>query len=424
MRWAVIVGVLSASLAGRVAAQPLAVPYSLQAAISEAQARNPQLLAAERAVVVAQTGLTIAGVTPNPRLSADVPFGEAETKRTVSFEQPFELGGKRNARLAVAQDQVRVTQGQLDLLRWQIRTDVSQIYAELAIAEAAQAQVQRSINLSQQLVRIAQKRLAAGDVAEAEVIQAQFALERVRQRLEPATNRIRQANTRLGTLLGQRVSAPIDATDRNTFNLSVEKQQPLPKLRKLPELPELQTLARQKRLDLLLAQQQIQLSLDLIALAQVAKIPDLGLAGGFIWDPVSATTAATLGLRIDVPIFNTRQGELDQALATQTLAQAQKNALERQVDGEVSLAYQDVITAQTLLERDRRILLPQAEQVLNLAQKSYQAGQSSFTDVLVTQQAVQDQRDAFYSDLTAYQTARNGLERAINQPLVELTNAP
>lgn len=99
---------------------------TLETAINQAEANNPQLLAAQRSISVAQAGVAVAGVIANPRLAIDIPFGQAETKRTIGIEQPIELGGKRGARQALANSQVQQAQLQLDSLRWQIRIQVRQ----------------------------------------------------------------------------------------------------------------------------------------------------------------------------------------------------------------------------------------------------------------------------------------------------------
>lgn len=84
---------------------------TLETAINRAEANNPQLLATQRSIDVAKTGVAVAGVRPNPRLSIDIPFGQAETKRTIGIEQLIELGGKRGARLALADSIVVTTKG-------------------------------------------------------------------------------------------------------------------------------------------------------------------------------------------------------------------------------------------------------------------------------------------------------------------------
>lgn len=391
----------------------------------QAEANNPQLQAARRSIAVAEAGTTIADVGPNPRLALDAPVGLAETKRTFSLEQPFELGGKREARLNLARNQVRAAQLQLDILRWRIRGDVRQAYAELAIAQAARRQVERTVELAQQLVEIARKRLAAGDVAEADLIQVRFVLERTRQRLEPTANRIRQATIRLDTLLGEPTDDSIEPSDRRVFSLSVEENRIAPEApQAIPDLKVLKALAQEHRLDLSLAALQQRLSDDQLTLARAGQIPNISLATGFTWDPANQTTAALLGIRIDLPIFNPRQGEVNQAIATRSLAEVQRKVMERQVEQEVAAAYADARTAERLLKQDRMVLLPQAEKVLDLARKSYQFGQTGLGEVLIAQQSVQDQRDAYYNDVLAYQTALGSLERAVNQPLASYSDAP
>jgi outer membrane protein, heavy metal efflux system len=397
----------------------------IEEAIQRAESNNPQLLVARRNIAAAEAGAVIAIATPNPRIALDAPIGLAETKRTVSIEQPFELGGKREARLNLASDQIQAAQLQLEILRWQIRSDVRQAYAELAIAKSARRQGEQTVVLAQQLVEIARKRLAAGDVAEADLIQVRFVLERARQRLEPTANRIRQATIRLDNLLGEPTDDAIQPTDQKVFSLSVEADRIAPEAPPpIPELTVLRTLAQKRRIDLSLAVLQQRIGDDQLKLARSNQIPDISFATGFTWDPVAATTAALLGLRIDLPIFNPRQGEVNQALANRSLAEAQRLVLERQVEREVTAAYENVRSAERLLKQDRNILLPQSEQVLELARKSYQFGQTGLSDVLIAQQSVQDQRDAYYNDVLAYQTALGSLERAVNQPLTSNPDVP
>ncbi len=424
-RYQLVIVALLILLPKAVLAQNISRNLRIEEVIQRAETNNPQLMAARRNVAVAEAGTAIAVVSPNPRIALDVPIGLAETKRTLSLEQPFELGGKREARLKLAGDQIRATQLQLEILRWQIRADVRQAYAELAIAQSARKQSERTVELAQQLVEIARKRLAAGDVAEADLIQVRFVLERARQRLEPTANRIRQATIKLDSLIAEPTDDPIEPTDRKVFSLSLEADQIVPETPPtIADLKVLRKLAQKRRLDLSLAELQQRIADDQLALARSAQIPDISLATGFIWDPANETTAALLGVRIDLPIFNSRQGEVDQALATRSLANVQRLVLERQVEREVTAAYEDLRSAERLLQQDRNVLLPQSEQVLELARKSYQFGQTGLSDVLIAQQSVQDQRDAYFNDVLAYQTALGSLERAVNQPLTSSPDVP
>ncbi|MEH2266594.1 TolC family protein [Nostoc sp.] len=409
---------------------------TLETAINQAEANNPQLLAAQRSISVTQAGLAVAGVIPNPRLTIDIPFGQAETKRTIGIEQPIELGGKRGARLALANSQVQQAQLQLDSLNWQIRIQVRQAYAELALAQGAQQNTEQSLAINKQLVDIAKIRFQANDVARADVVQAEFAFTQAQQKLEPAVNRVRQATIRLNTLLGQPTDTAINLVDGEAFRFSVkDSQQKLATLAKLPDLSVLKKLAKASRLDLALAQQQIQVNNKQIQVAHSARIPDITLAASYVWDPglstsgappPTTTTAVILGVRVDLPLFNSGGSGVRQARANLSVAEAQNAALGSQVDSEVAIAYENVVSTQRVLERDRTVLLPQALEVLNLSRKSYEYGQTGLSDALLTQQSVQAVFDNFYTDILSYQTALGTLEQAVNLPLSVIynTNAP
>ncbi len=410
---------------------------NLEEAINKAQVNNPQLLAAQRNINVAASGVAVAGVSPNPRLAVDIPFGQAETKRTINVEQLIELGGKRSARLAVANSQVQQAQLQLESLRWQIRTQVRQAYAELAVAQGTQQNVEQSLAINKQLVDITKVRLRVGDVAQSDVVQAEFAFSQAQQKLEPAVNRVRVAIIRLNTLLGQPTDTAINLVDRREFQFSLKDSQGLALLPKLPNITVLKELAKASRLDIALAQQQIQINNNQIRVARSARIPDIALAGSYVWDPglstagsppPQTTTAVILGVRVDLPLFNNGESGVKVARANLSVAEAQKTALELQVDSEVATAYENVLSAQRALERDRNVLLPQALEVLELSRKSYGYGQTGLGDALLTQQSVQGVFDNFYTDILAYQTALGALEQAINVPLstikINNTDAP
>ncbi|MEH1876853.1 TolC family protein [Nostoc sp.] len=405
---------------------------TLEKAINQAEVNNPQLLAAQRSISVAQAGVAIAGVIPNPRLAIDIPFGQAETKRTIGIEQPIELGGKRGARLALANSQVQQAQLQLDSLRWQIRIQVRQAYAELALAQGAQQNTEQSLAINKQLVDIAKMRFQANDVARADVVQAEFAFAQAQQKLEPAINRVRQASIRLNTLLGQPTDTATNLVDGEAFRFSgKDSQSGLAILAKLPDLRVLKKLAKASRLDLALAQQQIQVNNKQIQVADSVRIPDITLAASYVWDPglstdgappPTTTTAVILGVRVDLPLFNSGGSGVRQARANLSVAEAQNAALESQVDSEVATAYENTVSTQRVLERDRTVLLPQALEVLNLSRKSYEYGQTGLSDALLTQQSVQAVFDNFYTDILAYQTALGALEQAVNLPLSMIHN--
>lgn len=411
-------------------AQTKQLNLNLEQAINLADTNNPQLVAARSNIPIAQAGLTIAQIRPNPRLTFDYPFGQAETKRTLGIEQIIELGGKRSARIAVAKAQIQQAGLQFNSLQWQIRNQVRQAYAELGIAKGAQQLSIQTVGINRQLVNVAKVRLRVGDVAPADVAQAEFSLQQAQQKLEQTANRVITAQIRLNGLLGQPSNTAINLLDATAFKFSTSSNKDaLAPQQQIPALSVLQKTAKTSRVDLALARQQIQLSNNQIRVARASQIPDLTVAATYVWDPGLAntssplTTAVILGVRVDLPIFNNGQGAVNQARATLTQSDAQVKALESQINSEVATAYENVTSSQRLLERDRTILLPQALKVLNYAQKSYGYGQTGLSDALVAQQSAQSTFDNFYTDILAYQTALGALEQAVNKPLSQFNQS-
>ena len=83
---------------------------TLDEALANAHAATPLTQAAEAGVWAAQAGRTVAALRPNPSISVDTenalgtgPYrGFDGSDTTVAFALPVELGGKRSARIAVA----------------------------------------------------------------------------------------------------------------------------------------------------------------------------------------------------------------------------------------------------------------------------------------------------------------------------------
>lgn len=88
--------------------------YTLDQAVSAAGGSAPAAEAATAAIDAARAGRTVAGLRPNPVVQGQVenvigsgPYrGVRSAESTVGFAIPIELGGKRGARVAVANAQL------------------------------------------------------------------------------------------------------------------------------------------------------------------------------------------------------------------------------------------------------------------------------------------------------------------------------
>ena len=138
LRAAVMAGALA------VTSQPvLAEPITLDEAIRRASEAAPLLQAGEAAISAAQAGARQAAVRPNPSIAVEgenlVGTGPYDVLRqsevSVTYSQPIERGGKRAARVALAQQDIGVAQASARIARLDLAAAVQRAYIDIQIAD-------------------------------------------------------------------------------------------------------------------------------------------------------------------------------------------------------------------------------------------------------------------------------------------------
>ena len=120
-----------------------ASPYTLDQAVAAAGGSAPAAEAAQANVEAARAARTVAGLRPNPTVQTQVeniagsgPYrGVGSAESTVSMAVPIELGGKRSARIPVANAQTDKALLVSAITQADIRLQVTQLYIEAAAAE-------------------------------------------------------------------------------------------------------------------------------------------------------------------------------------------------------------------------------------------------------------------------------------------------
>src|SRR3954454_11831798 len=107
------------------------MPLTLQQAQAKLEAGNREIIAAQRALDVASSGVLLAGAVPNPTLSAGVSsinpsrgigggrLQDRQVDSVLHVDQLVERGGKRDLRIATAGAQVEAARRDLGEVRRQ-----------------------------------------------------------------------------------------------------------------------------------------------------------------------------------------------------------------------------------------------------------------------------------------------------------------
>ncbi len=143
---------------------------SLAEALERAGASSPFQDAAAAGVRAAEAQRRVAGLRPNPSI-----VGEAEnvggtgiyrrlrsSETTLGLALPLELGGKRGARIAVAEAEIDRAGLQAEIARADLRLRVTQTYNATAAAQRRVVIAEGQVGIAAEMLRAARVRVQAG----------------------------------------------------------------------------------------------------------------------------------------------------------------------------------------------------------------------------------------------------------------------
>lgn len=171
------------------------------------QSRRADLLAARQRLAIAQGRLQQANLRPNPTLDAEYGSprflgGEAERDFSVGVSLTFELGGKRNRRVAVAELELQQIRAEVTALERQLAVEIRAAYTN-AIAFARQLDVlERLIAADNEIVRVTEVRLKEGDVAPLDVNLVKVEADRLKIQLIQAKSDLETQLLQIRALIG------------------------------------------------------------------------------------------------------------------------------------------------------------------------------------------------------------------------------
>lgn len=289
----------------------LAEPVSLSDALVRGQEASPRIARAKAELKAAEGRATQAGVRPNPTISAEVEhfsgtgpyrtFGQTET--TVAVSQPFELGGKRRARKAVAAAERELARISLRSAEADLSYDIIVAHAELRAAEDRAVLSQSVLARAVELARIAETLVDVGRDPPLTKLRADALLAEAKAESLKTMGQLMSARQKLALFIGS-----------DDPELSAVRQDIL----SLPALA-----ADAQSLDERLAAAERDAASARVRQAQAEGVPDITASGGVRNFRESKDTAFIVGVSIPLPVFNRNRGNIDAARAEGEAAEAQ-----------------------------------------------------------------------------------------------------
>ena len=353
---------------------PASTPrISLAEAVALALDVNPELSASRREIAAAAGQIVQSRTRPNPELGYSLEDTQSRTRtQSLQINWPIEMGGKRDARVNVAERNHDVAGADFDTRRADIRASVIAAYFEVLTAEERVALALASEELADKATDVVSKRVLAGKVSPVEETKSRVAGAGLRIESSQATGELRAAKLRLASLLGR------DAVDVEV-NSSVADAIPL--------LPSTNALRDRLRASPTIrrAQLEIQRRSAIVSLERSKAMPDITLSLGVKRPNELQRNQILLGISVPLPVFDRNQGNVLEAVQREEKARDELAAVNTKITTEVMQARERLATARDQLDVLVRTILPGAKSAYDAARVGFENGKFSFLDVLDAQ---------------------------------------
>jgi cobalt-zinc-cadmium efflux system outer membrane protein len=371
--------------------------FSLADAERTAFARNWDLLAAQTGVDSATAQWLVAKEFPNPTFSySTAEIGSYENRTPVgnglwsrsydtifAINQLIEIGGKRRDRKTSAQAGVIGAQARFYDARRLLDQGVTKAYVAALLAGENARVLAESARLLRHETDIAQARLKAGDIADADEKQIENSADVFELQARSAAATAVQARIAVEILLGSEQPkgawTPADTLAQMAFIA--------------PQIDSSKTTTL--RPDVLAAQADLNQSKSDLKLQKAMRVPDPTFS--FLVEhnpPGGGPPADTVGIGVSfpLPLWNLNGGEIKSAQAT-----VAKNALalakaKAQAAADVANAQAEFREASERLARYQNQILPRSQKVREAVAFAYEKGGATLVDLLEAERADNDAR--------------------------------
>ena len=394
-------------------AAPSSRTLTLSQALSRAVASNPALVAADRDIGAAGGRNIQAGLFPNPELNAELDnaFGSklkrnldtAET--TLQISQLFELGGKREARMAASVAEVDTARWDRAAIRLQVLAEATEAFARTLGAQARVTELEDQVSDLDELTPLLQKRVDAGASSRAEISRGRVATEVTRVELAKARSAFQAARRELSVLMGEKV--PSFSGVRGDF-----KRVGTP-----PSFDALMARALQTplltRFTSVYAQRRA-----LYAAAQAKAVPDITAGVGWRHYREDKSNAVMASLSVPLPVFDRNQGGVIEASEMLAKTDAERAAAQRALTVLVGNAYEALRGSFDEARLTRANVLPVAREAYDEVRAGYSEGRYTLLELLEARAALSEASLREIDALVSFHSSLASLEGLTGSALV------
>jgi cobalt-zinc-cadmium efflux system outer membrane protein len=395
--------IAQAQTAASSATAPSEQIFTLERALALAGGVSPSLVAGSAGVQAASAGRIVAGLRPNPTIVAETENvagsgdyrGIRSAETTVGLALPIELGGKRSARIAVADAQIERAQIGAVIAVADLTLAVTQTYIEAAAAERRLIVARDQAALAAEAFRAARVRVTGGAASPIEQQRADVLRINAQTALDRAMRTVEVARGDLARLIGQPVNGALDIAwfDR------------------IGGFGPTQPVSAEGTLALAAATADARTATAEVRLARSQRIPDVTVSASARRLEATNDVAAVFGVSIPIPLFNSGTAAVSQARALQTQAEAQRRMAVLEAERSIASAQAELANAAASARNAGGPALAAASEAARIARIGYAQGKFGQLDLLEAERTLAQTRAEATDALSAYHDAEARLVR-------------
>ena len=390
-------------------------------AVAYALEHNGDLLAARKQIDAASALVSQATLRANPKVDASVSKTVTGTDNNISVNGmlPMELGGRRPARIRVAERELEMRRQDVANRERVLAADVRAKFGEALAAILKLGFNEDLIATSQHGYDLVAARVSEGGTAPLEQNMVLVELNRLRSMREIAEGKAQIEMLELRNLIGMTPDESLRLHGDFTDVIA-----PLPVLadateRALSERPDLKLAkAAESFTEARIQQARAEGRLDASLVAGYQRMdssyPLNGINDAGQLNPIRSTFHYfTVGVSLGLPVRNRNQGAIEAAVAEAEGAKRRREYLELTVRREVASAYAKYNSTARAAEIFRVGVKDQANANLDVVRQTYELGSRTLIDYLGEQRRFIELQNGYIDALLDTYKARVEIERAV-----------
>lgn len=384
---------------------------TLAQALERAFKQNPELSAFTHELRANEAAVAQAGALPNPVLDLTSDNrgntrvrNDGDQTTSIQVGQLIELGGKRSARIRIAEAGRDLANWDYEAKRIDVLMQTSRHFIDTLAAQQAVQLTEETLKLAQDAASAVGKRVLAGKVSPVEETKARLSLSAAQIESDQVRRQLLTARNNLASMWGEQEPS----FEHVTGNIET-----------LPALPAYSELTARIRNSPDLARWNTEIARRHANIdAEKAKaIPDVTLSVGRTRFSQFEDHAYMVGISIPIPIFDQNRGGILEANRRLDKAGDEQRAAETRLITALAESFQRLSAIRNEIELLRSDILPAATSAYAGATKGYQLGKFGILDVLDGQRTLFQARTQYLKALADYHRSYNEIERLIGGTL-------